>query len=241
MKSTIQLCICLMMLATSMGFKFSANPAAPLQGSWKLQSGSEEQVLIFMDGYVVHTTFDKMKKNFIQTRGGTYSFDDKKLIIQYEFDTRDKEQVGKKITYKAKMDDEDLETEINGHDEKWTLIDDGSLQLSGLWKITARRQGDKIVPIHQSGTRKTIKILSSTRFQWAAIDPGTRQFMGTGGGTYTFENGKYTENIEFFSRDSTRVGQSLIFDGKLENGEWHHSGFSSKGDPIYEVWGRRDK
>ena len=96
-----------------------------------------------------------------------------------------------------------------------------------------------MVPIHQSGTRKTIKILSSTRFQWAAIDPGTKQFMGTGGGTYSFENGKYTENIEFFSRDSSRVGQSLTFDGKLENGEWHHSGFSSRGDAIYEVWSRK--
>jgi hypothetical protein len=63
--------------------------------------------------------------------------------------------------------------------------------------------------------------------------------MGTGGGTYTFKDGKYTENIEFFSRDSSRVGSSLAFDGKLENGDWHHSGLSSKGDPIYEVWSRR--
>jgi hypothetical protein len=63
--------------------------------------------------------------------------------------------------------------------------------------------------------------------------------MGTGGGTYTFANGKYTEHIEFFSRDSSRVGAALTFDGKLENGDWHHSGLSSKGDPIYEVWSRK--
>ena len=27
-------------------------------------------------------------------------------------------------------------------------------------------------------------------------------------------------------------------DGQLENRAWHHSGQSSKGDPIYEIWSR---
>ncbi len=84
----------------------------------------------------------------------------------------------------------------------------------------------------------TVKTLTDTRFQWAAINPETKEFFGTGGGTYTFKNGKYTGNIEFFSRDSSRVGASLFFDGKLNNGQWHHSGLSSKGDSIYEVWSR---
>lgn len=29
-----------------------------------------------------------------------------------------------------------------------------------------------------------------------------------------------------------------IFDGKLVDGNWHHSGRSSTGNPIYEVWSR---
>ena len=92
--------------------------------------------------------------------------------------------------------------------------------------------------IHQTGPRKTLKILSDSRFQWAAINPATKEFFGTGGGSYTFVDGKYTEHIEFFSRDSSRVGASLIFNGQLINGNWHHSGKSSKGDDIYEVWSR---
>src|SRR5699024_10178010 len=108
----------------------------------------------------------------------------------------------------------------------------------GDWRITGRMQDGKVQAIHQSGTRKTVKILSGTRFQWAAIDPGTKEFFGTGGGTYTFRNGKYTENIEFFSRDSSRVGASLTFDGKIESDGWHHSGLSSRGDKIYEVWNK---
>jgi hypothetical protein len=89
------------------------------------------------------------------------------------------------------------------------------------------------------GARKTIKILSGTRFQWAAINSETGDFFGTGGGFYTFENGKYTEHIEFFSRDATRVGASLSFNGELKEGNWHHSGLSSKGDRIYEIWSRK--
>ncbi len=90
-----------------------------------------------------------------------------------------------------------------------------------------------------SGPRKTMKILSGTRFQWIAYNTATKEFMGTGGGTYTTIDGKYTENIGFFSRDDSRVGASLEFNYELKDGDWHHSGFSSKGNPIYEVWSKR--
>ena len=60
--------------------------------------------------------------------------------------------------------------------------------------------------------------------------------MGTGGGTYTTTNGVYSENIEFFSRDDSKVGLSLKFNYKLINNEWHHNGFSSEGDVINETW-----
>src|SRR5690606_19047358 len=86
------------------------------------------------------------------------------------------------------------------------------------------------------GARRTIKILGGGRFQWVAFNSQTKEFSGTGGGTYNAEDGKYTENIEFFSRDDSRVGASLGFDYEVQDGEWHHSGKSSKGDPIYEIW-----
>ena len=64
--------------------------------------------------------------------------------------------------------------------------------------------------------------------------------MGTGGGDYTTINGKYTENIEFFSRDNTRVGASLEFNYSLDNGNWIHTGLSSKGNSIHEIWSIRE-
>ncbi|MEM8527706.1 MAG: hypothetical protein AAGG68_23895, partial [Bacteroidota bacterium] len=68
----------------------------------------------------------------------------------------------------------------------------------------------------------------------------TKQFLGTGGGTYTAKDGKYVEHITFFSRDDSRVGASLAFDYEVIDGNWHHRGLSSKGKPIYEIWGVRE-
>jgi hypothetical protein len=210
-----------------------------IKGAFQFKTGAEEQVVIFADGYFTHTVYDQQNRKFIRTRGGIFTLRDEELSVRYEFDTKDTEQVGQTVKYKLDADEKEIELDLNGQKQEWSKIDEGNEGLAGLWTISARQQNGELVPIHQRGTRKTIKILSSTRFQWAAIDPGTKQFMGTGGGSYKFENGQYIENIEFFSRDSSRVGQSLSFNGKIDNGEWHHSGFSSKGDPIYEVWSRK--
>ncbi|MEM1136632.1 MAG: hypothetical protein AAGI07_12415 [Bacteroidota bacterium] len=84
-----------------------------------------------------------------------------------------------------------------------------------------------------------MKILTPTHFQWIAYNTATGQFFGTGGGTYTAENGTYTENIKFFSRDKSRVGASLTFSFDVQGNDWHHKGKSSKGDPMYEIWSVR--
>jgi len=44
------------------------------------------------------------------------------------------------------------------------------------------------------------------------------------------------ELIEYFSRDISRVGMKLEFDYNLKNGMWNHKGYSSKGNPINEIW-----
>src|SRR5690606_10095798 len=121
-----------------------------------------------------------------------------------EFNSTDKAQVGKTINFKVGIHNNILISNIINDNKEWKQIDDNKGALAGLWVITGREQNgvmNKMTP----GERKTIKILSGTRFQWAAINTGTGEFFGTGGGNYSFENGIYTENIEFFSRDSTRV------------------------------------
>jgi len=130
---------------------------------------------------------------------------------------------------------------LAGDEETWNRIDDGKPGLLfGAWLFSGRKTKpeDEIAP-YTPGVRKTMKIMSGTRFQWAAYNTETKEFLGTGGGTYTTANGKYTENIDVFSRDNSRVGASLSFDMEVKDPHWFHSGKSSKGDPIYERWSKR--
>ena len=108
-------------------------------------------------------------------------------------------------------------------------------------KITESFKKAKIVKQTRrtDGPRKTMKLLSGTRFQWIAYNTETKQFMGTGGGTYSTVDGVYKENIEFFSRDDSKAGLKLEFDYEIIDGDWNHKGFSSKGDPLHEIWSQR--
>lgn len=211
-----------------------------INGAWKLQQGTVEQVLILSDGYFMHSTFDIANKKFIQSRGGVYQFSGKELATAIEFNTLDKNQIGEKIDYAFALNKQLLNTDLSGKKANWTMIDKGDGSMAGTWRISGRMQEGKVV-FSPPRARKTLKILTGTRFQWAAINAETKEFFGTGGGSYTFKDGKYTENIEFFSRDSSRVNVSLTFDGKIEEGHWHHSGMSSRGAPIYEIWSRVPK
>ncbi len=217
-----------------------------LAGAWHTQQGDIEQTAVFVDGYLSHSTYDVRNKKFIATRGGSYTVENGKLIITWQYDTEKAANntpndawIGQSSTFGYKAG-ETLVTDLSGVKSTWRRIDANEGPMAGVWRITGRQQGDDIgtMPLRD---RRTLKILSGKRFQWVAINIKTGEFSGTGGGTYTFENGKYTEHIEFFSRDNDRVGASLSFDGKIENGSWHHSGLSSTGNPIYEIWDKLEK
>lgn len=211
--------------------------ADQLNGAWHWQEGSREEVITFADGYFVHTAYDKANKKFVYTWGGPYTMKSNGFDVKVEFHTAEKEKVSQTISIPFNMNNGQLIASVSGREAGWKQLDKGTGELAGAWRITGRMQGSELKAI-QRGPRKTLKILSGTRFQWAAINTETKEFFGTGGGTYTLANGKYTEQIEFFSRDSSRVGASLTFDAAVKDGKWMHSGLSSKGDPISEVWER---
>lgn len=213
---------------------FSQSPA--ISGAWQYADGANQSVIIFQDGYFTQTEYSA--NEFIKSRGGPYSIRNNQLKVSVEFNSSNSEEVGKQPVFTFSLKNDLLEIYLEANPVKYSNLDNSKAPLAGVWKINSREQDGKLVTIHQYGARKTLKVLTGTRFQWFAINPETKEFSGTGGGTYTFDNGKYTENILFFSRDNSRVGAHLAFDGKIENGQWHHSGLSSKGEKIYEIWGR---
>ena len=201
--------------------------------------GKEIKYVLMVSGdYFSWTAYYSNDGQFIATKGGSHEVKSDKLYFNYEFDTADTAMVGRSESHNYAMKGKNLTID----NVKWKLVDAGkNSPIDGPWLISGRKRGDEIVKRNTDRPRKTMKILTATRFQWIAYNVATKQFMGTGGGTYTAENGKYIENIEFFSRDKSRVGASLDFMFEVKNGDWHHSGKSSKGDPIYEVWSKRSK
>lgn len=212
-------------------------------GAWESYHTSEngdelKSVVIFTNGYQVITTSNKKTGKFISTNGGTWKLVGKTMTEKVEFDTKNLERVGKEVSFEVFITDSSMG--IVGSEMNFNRIDNGLPgKLQGAWLISGRERDGKIQSINTNRPRKTMKILSGKRFQWIAYNTETKQFMGTGGGTHTTTNGEYTEHIEFFSRDDSRVGASLKFNYSIEDGNWHHSGLSSKGNPIYEIWSTR--
>jgi hypothetical protein len=216
--------------------------ASELTGAWRTTypgpDGSHNTLtMTIADGYFVMTAFNELDGTFLATLGGSYAANEDEFTVTYEFDSSDSANVGQTQTMPYILSGNLLL--FNG-DKAWTRVDGGENDLAGAWVITGRRRDGELREMGDRGPRKTMKILSGDRFQWIAYNTETAEISGTGGGTYTTVGDKYTENIQFFSRDASRVGAELQFNYELRNGDWHHSGRSSKGDPIYEVWSRRE-
>jgi len=216
--------------------------AQSLIGAWEALgdfNGKQlRSVVIFTENHQVGTFYDAKTGAFMGTNGGGWSIDGNTITEVIEFDTENSERVGSTHSFDIELSENELK--IKNTPVVWRRIDNGTPgNLAGAWLISERMRDGELQKRDTNRPRKTMKILSDTRFQWIAYNTETKEFMGTGGGTYTTIDGKYIENIEFFSRDDNRVGASLQFDYELKDSDWHHSGLSSKGNPIYEVWSLR--
>ena len=219
--------------------------AQSLDGAWKLiaKNGNpvneQEFIKIYQDDYFAFGAKNISGNSFVGAGGGPYSLQETGYTETLDFFTLDPEKVGQKTTYRIELQGNRMNISANTGQgtlaEVWERVSDSRDELTGNWVITGRKRENEISR-STPGARRTIKILSGGRFQWVAFNSETKEFSGTGGGTYTAVDGKYTENITFFSRDDSRVGASLGFDFEVMDGEWHHSGLSSTGNPIYEIW-----
>ena len=219
-----------------MATSFSVLTAQKLDGAWSLK-GSDNHLLLIQDGYFSWTKTNDQNE-FINTLGGVVQVEGNQLAVELQFNSEDRYLVGEYFKTPFSLKDDVLTTRHpEGYELIWNRMKEKDQGLAGVWRITGRKVDDNISKMGRSA-RKTYKLLTPGHFQWIAMNTDTGEFFGTGGGSYTFKNGKYTEKIEFFSRDNSRVGVSLSFDGELKNGDWHHSGKSSKGDPIYEIWSK---
>tara|TARA_A100000164_G_scaffold366702_1_gene387862 strand:+ start:59 stop:715 length:657 start_codon:yes stop_codon:yes gene_type:complete len=176
--------------------------------------------------YIVETQFVSDPAEFILTRGGFYTKDSNKYKIALEFNSN--------------YENDSLKELELIHNKLWNKSSKIPIDLDGKWLMAGRitDKGERRRDV--SKPRKTMKFLKNGYFQWIAFNTETFQFFGSGGGLYNAENKTYTENIEFFSRNNKSVGRILPFQYSIDGNDWHHQGRSSKGNPMHEIWTRRN-
>jgi hypothetical protein len=236
MKSFLLLCV----LTINTAIAFSQTQKS-VKGAWKMQQDSATYIWIIADDCYMTVAFSTSGNRFISASGGKCKVTENSIELEVEFSSANKQDAGNFHLLDTRLTEDKLITKDHEAEDTWQRVDDGLPgTLAGAWLFSGRKTKpeDEIAP-YTPGARKTMKILSGTRFQWAAYNTETKEFFGTGGGTYTTLEGRYTENIDVFSRDNARVGASLSFDMQVTEPHWFHSGKSSKGEPIYERWSRR--
>ena len=220
----------------------SAN-AKNIIGSWERIHSSNDgkelkSIVIFTESHQSISIIENKTGKLIHSNGGTWSLDGNTMTEVVEFDTDNPERVGSSVVFDIELNNNYLK--IVGSDRKFFRNDDGGPgELNGAWLMSSRIRNGIMQKRETNRPRKTMKILSGTRFQWIAYDTSKKTFIATGGGTYTTKNGVYTESIEFFSRDISRIGMKLEFEYSLKDGNWNHKGFSSRGKAINEIWTKR--
>jgi hypothetical protein len=209
------------------------------QASEPLENGKRNYLLLVTDSYLVHTVYDSNPAHFVSTMGGFYTTAEDSLHIKFEFNSDFKNSAEK--SQQAAYGYTDGNLILNGNQERPYMRQPALDQaLDGLWLFATRgpdtgqeRRGD-------SQPRKTLKFLKDGYFQWIAYNTETMDFRGTGGGRYAAQDGTYTEVIQFFSRDDSRVGAELNFQYERKGNDWHHTGNNSRGEPMYEIWSIRE-
>ena len=182
--------------------------------------------VILDNEYVVISKFKSDSGNFISTLGGYYQLNEGAYVINLEFNSN--------------YDQDSIKSLSIVKTSKWKNISKENNTLKGKWVMSGRYNNGEFRTRNTDLPRKTMKVLIDGFFQWIAFNTESFKFSGSGGGEYETEDGKYIEIIQYFSRDNSRVGAELDLNYEVKNNDWYHTGLSSKGKPINEVWTIRD-
>ena len=178
--------------------------------------------LIIDSEYLLVTEFNKTSGAFVKTYGGYYEIEGDSYKVSLEFN--------------SDFEKDSIRSIELIKNNSWRNISKPESLLQGKWVMSGRYNNGEFRTRDTNLPRKTMKVLNNGFFQWIAFNTETFRFSGSGGGEYEAVDGKYIEKIQYFSRDDSRVGAELDFNYEVKEGDWYHSGLSSKGNPINEVW-----
>ena len=212
---------------------FLINPIQNFGQVYKVDKDGISTRVILDKEYIVLSKFESESGNFISTLGGYYK--------PGKFLNLDEDVYDVNLEFNSNYDQDSIKSISIVKTSKWKNISKTNDILKGKWVMSGRYNNGEFRTRNTDLPRKTMKILIDGFFQWIAFNTETFKFSGSGGGEYETLDGKYIEIIQYFSRDDSRVGAELDFNYEIKNQDWYHTGFSSKGSPINEVWTIRNK
>lgn len=208
-----------------------------------VQQGEKNTIhheLKLANGYLTLSVYESDPAKFIKTLGGFFKVENNQLAVQLEFNSNFAQDSVRQMSIPFQMDGPDLILDIKSKME-FKPTGKNHQELDGQWLFGTRGPDEGQERRGDSKPRKTLKFLQNGRFQWIAYNTESMKFHGSGGGSFISKDGVYQENIEYFSRDNTRVGAKLNFEFEVKGADWHHKGNNSKGEPMYEIWMMRAK
>ena len=212
---------------------FLINPIQNFGQVYQVDKNGISTRVILDKEYIVLSKFESESGNFISTLGGYYKPGESLNLNEYVYDVN--------LEFNSNYDQDSIKNLSIIKTSKWKNISKSNDILKGKWVMSGRYNNGEFRTRNTDLPRKTMKILIDGFFQWIAFNTETFKFSGSGGGEYETIDGKYIEIIQYFSRDDSRVGAELDFNYEIKNQDWYHTGFSSKGSPINEVWTIRNK
>ena len=207
----------------------------------KNDTSTQTSRLIIKDSYFILTIFNSAPASFNYTVGGILTTEGKNFTVNLEFNSAIAKDSLKTLKGTFQLKENrcmvifdngkklDLE-KVTNEDQNF----EGAFLMAG--RVTDQGESRRRIDV----PRITMKMLLDGHFQWIAFNKETFEFSGTGGGKYIADNtGAYIEQIEFFSRNSGRVGAKLPFKYNIKGNDWFHQGNSSNGEPMHEIWTKR--
>ena len=188
--------------------------------------------VILDNEYILLSKFSTESGKFVSTIGCFYNTGDFLNLNDDVYDVN--------LEFNSTYDQDSIKSLSIVKNSQCKNISKSNDKLKGKWVMSGRYNNGEFRSRKTDLPRKTMKILIDGFFQWIAFNTETFKFSGSGGGEYETIDGKYIEIIQYFSRDDSRVGAELDFNYEIKNEDWLHTGLSSKGKPINEVWSIRD-
>lgn len=193
--------------------------------------------------------FDKKREVLLGMGGGTYKVSNGQYVedIQFFYPPGSSE-LGQSIPFDLKITDGiwmhkgyAKEYEFDPESGDFIVVDSSKIEerwiptnssinqenvVMGTWDLDSYlddKQGDFI---EYPKYVEYIKLITPTHFTWIYFNNEKDEIYAAGSGTYTFNNGTYSETIKMIHpSNSGQLGETISFNSKLNNKKWKHSGY----------------